>query len=59
MVLTNHTVNRYLFKPCDVPWTDGIIALEAGEQNYLYLDAVCNALDHRHRLRNRDPIPPN
>jgi hypothetical protein len=27
-------VNRYLFKPCDVPWTDGIIALEAGEHNY-------------------------
>jgi hypothetical protein len=26
-------MNRYLFKPCDVPWTDGIIALEAGEHN--------------------------
>ena len=25
------TMRRYLFKPCDVPWTDGIIALEAGE----------------------------
>jgi len=24
------TVNRYLLKPCEVPWTDGIIALEAG-----------------------------
>ncbi|KAI9466040.1 cAMP phosphodiesterases class-II-domain-containing protein [Lactarius psammicola] len=23
-------LSSYLFKPCDVPWTDGIIALEAG-----------------------------
>lgn len=28
------TVNRYLFKPYDVPWTDGIIALEAGEHDH-------------------------
>jgi hypothetical protein len=48
-VLVGHTwflpiTRRYLFKPCDVPWTDGIIALEAGEQNYLYVDAVCTLL---------------
>ena len=23
--------HRYLFKPCDTSWKDGIIALEAGE----------------------------
>ncbi len=25
------SVDRYLFKPCDTSWKDGIIALEAGE----------------------------
>ena len=30
-------MNRYLFKPCDIPWTDGIIALEAGEHNSLFV----------------------
>jgi len=27
-------VDRYLFKPCDASWKDGIIALEAGERKY-------------------------
>jgi len=44
------TMNRYLFKPCDVSWTDGILALEAGEHDH--------QLPARGRLHTADRRPP-
>jgi hypothetical protein len=31
------SVDRYLFKPCDTSWKDGIVALEAGELKFAYI----------------------
>ncbi len=35
------SLGRYLFKPCDTSWKDGIIALEAGEAQALHTRQYC------------------
>jgi hypothetical protein len=42
------SVDRYLFKPCDTSWKDGIIALEAGEAQPLH------TLQYTECIRNPD-----
>jgi 3',5'-cyclic-nucleotide phosphodiesterase len=52
--------NRYLFKPCDASWKDGMIALEAGEaQTRILRHAVqCSSETEAFPSHPRFALPP-